>query len=386
MSNDLRQEFHRLEPEVLYINRVCASSSLVDIWVEDIPVMAKLDSGAEITILSTKVYLRLPCRPRRARDVVMRLADQDTSIAGFCISPLSLRIGPITCREKVYVAPIGDEMLLGHDLLHHWGAIHDMRTNTLIIGKEMVPLKMKCPDNQLRISRITAAQKVTVPPNTVKMVKATLDADLGYFCTDPANVDDLWFPSIVGRSDEKPVLCFINPSDRYRSIRRGQFITTASEVSEFLQPSLTSPRDHLDPLFSCSAIGAGPPGGANVECPSDVPEHLRQLAIDSSEDLTPEQRRELESVLVEFRDVFARDDFDLGNFTALEHEIDTGDARPIKQRMRRTPAMFAGEEEAHLKKMLKAGVIQESISEWASPPVLIRKKDGSVRWLSTIGL
>ena len=123
-----------------------------------------------------------------------------------------------------------------------------------------------------------------------------------------------------------------------------------------------------------------------MECPSDVPEHLRQLAIDSSEDLTPEQRRELESVLVEFRDVFARDDFDLGNFTALEHEIDTGDARPIKQRMRRTPAMFAGEEEAHLKKMLKAGVIQESISEWASPPVLIRKKDGSVRWLSTIGL
>ena len=47
--------------------------------------------------------------------------------------------------------------------------------------------------------------------------------------------------------------------------------------------------------------------------------------------------------------------------------------------MRRTPAFFAGEEEAHLKKMLDAGVIQPSISEWASAPVQIRKKDGQIR-------
>lgn len=30
--------------------------------------------------------------------------------------------------------------------------------------------------------------------------------------------------------------------------------------------------------------------------------------------------------------------------------------------------------------MLNAGVIQESVSDWASSPVLIRKRDGSVRW------
>ena len=33
-----------------------------------------------------------------------------------------------------------------------------------------------------------------------------------------------------------------------------------------------------------------------------------------------------------------------------------------------------------LKKMLDAGVIQESNSDWASPPVFIRKKDGSIRY------
>ena len=48
--------------------------------------------------------------------------------------------------------------------------------------------------------------------------------------------------------------------------------------------------------------------------------------------------------------------------------------------MRRTPLHFHDEEEACLKKMLDSKVIQPSNSEWASPSVLIQKKDGSVHW------
>ena len=40
--------------------------------------------------------------------------------------------------------------------------------------------------------------------------------------------------------------------------------------------------------------------------------------------------------------------------------------------MRRTPSGFAGKEKAHLDKMLKADVIQ--------PSILVRKRDGTVRW------
>ena len=86
--------------------------------------------------------------------------------------------------------------------------------------------------------------------------------------------------------------------------------------------------------------------------------------------------------------MFARSEFDFGDFTALVHEIDTGVAPPpVKEKMRRTPAFFSGEEEAHLNKMLDAGVIQPFISEWCrsgrscsgadqeeAAPVLIRKK------------
>ena len=51
----------------------------------------------------------------------------------------------------------------------------------------------------------------------------------------------------------------------------------------------------------------------------------------------------------------------------------------MRQRIRRTPLGFEDEERKHLDKMLAAGVIRPSASEWASAPVLIRKKDGGVR-------
>ncbi|MCW4335780.1 MAG: RNase H-like domain-containing protein [Candidatus Thiodiazotropha endolucinida] len=111
-----------------------------------------------------------------------------------------------------------------------------------------------------------------------------------------------------------------------------------------------------------------------------MPEHLEQVFTASKEHLTEQESAQLADLLNEYQDVFAKTEYDLGHFSGIEHAIDTGQARPIKQRMRRTPACFAGEEEAHLKKMLEAGVIQESTSEWASAPVLIRKRDGSVRW------
>ena len=74
------------------------------------------------------------------------------------------------------------------------------------------------------------------------------------------------------------------------------------------------------------------------------------------------------------------DETDLGLFTAIRLKINTGDARPIKQRVRRTPLGYADEEKAHLDSLLKANVIESSNSEWASPSVLVRKRDGPVRW------
>jgi hypothetical protein len=70
---------------------------------------------------------------------------------------------------------------------------------------------------------------------------------------------------------------------------------------------------------------------------AEVTDHLQDLLERSSKELTPPEMEKLSELLNELQDVFARGLFNFGNFTALEHEIDTGDARPVKERMRRTP-------------------------------------------------
>lgn len=102
--------------------------------------------------------------------------------------------------------------------------------------------------------------------------------------------------------------------------------------------------------------------------------------------MSPQETVLLQDVLLSYSDVFAENEFDLENFTAIEHNIDTGDAAPIKQRLRRTPVCYVDEEETHLNKLLNAGVIEPSISEWASAPVLVRKKMVLSAGVSIIGL
>ena len=96
--------------------------------------------------------------------------------------------------------------------------------------------------------------------------------------------------------------------------------------------------------------------------------------------MNDDKQDQLAELLIEFEDVFAKSEFNLGDFTDIVHDNVTGSSKAIKQRMRRTLTGFAGEEKAHLEKMLNAGVIKPSISEWASAPVLVRKRDGTVRW------
>jgi hypothetical protein len=84
----------------------------------------------------------------------------------------------------------------------------------------------------------------------------------------------------------------------------------------------------------------------------EIPEHLSNLFKKSRGELNGQEQTHLGELLCEFEDVFAKSDFDLGIFNAIQHVIDTGSNRPVKQRIRRTPLGFAGEEETQLKKML----------------------------------
>ena len=152
--------------ESVYIHQVRAGSSFVQLKVGSIDINARIDSGAEITILSSKIYEKLNNAPAKVKEVGLQMADKDTVKKGFIIQPLKMKLGNQCFSERVYVASIGDDMLLGHDLLHHLGVCLDMHTDTLILNEEQIPVTTNFNNNTLTVARVSVKHKVRLPPNT----------------------------------------------------------------------------------------------------------------------------------------------------------------------------------------------------------------------------
>jgi len=112
-----------------------------------------------------------------------------------------------------------------------------------------------------------------------------------------------------------------------------------------------------------------------------LPDHLQELFEKSCENIPDIQTREkLAEVLIKNKQAFASSKTDVGTCSVLKHRIDTAGGAPVRQPLRRTPVAFEKEELQYLQDQLKNGVIKPSESAWASPVVLVRKKDNSVRW------
>ena len=97
-------------------------------------------------------------------------------------------------------------------------------------------------------------------------------------------------------------------------------------------------------------------------------------------DLSQEETSRLQDFIWERRHVFSLSSTDLGCFKQIKHDIDTGNNRPVRQALRRHNPNTREEIKRQVGEMLEAGIIRPSTSPWASPPVMVRKKDGTMRF------
>ena len=112
-----------------------------------------------------------------------------------------------------------------------------------------------------------------------------------------------------------------------------------------------------------------------------VPEHLRELYVDSAKQLETEaQRGQWAEFLDKYQDMFAKSAEDLGGTNIVQHRIDTGNRLPIRQAPRRIPLHKRAIAQAEIEKMLRKGVIEPCDGPWASPIVLVTKKGGDTRF------
>ena len=340
-----------------------SSSCLVEANINGEVLHAIIDTGADVTLISDEVYNRMSEKPKKIGNVVLRTAGKGMKMEGQIVGPTNIIIGGRTYASNIYVAPLETEMILGRDFFANHKIVIDFGRNKLIMENEEVGFITRKETKQTEVVPVIAVRRITIPPNSVRQIKCKMKESLGSFIVERIHGSKYMVPRSLHSETKHPVVCLVNASNHYVTIKRDQELANATNI------------DQIMPEYEFTEREVG-----SIKDEQQIPEHLKELVEKSIQHLNKPEAEKVTQLILDYQDVFAKSDYDLGNFSAVEHSIETGDAPPIKMRMRRTPASFEGEEEELLKKMLKSGVIKPSNSDWCSAPVLIRKKDKSIRW------
>ena len=110
-----------------------------------------------------------------------------------------------------------------------------------------------------------------------------------------------------------------------------------------------------------------------------LPKHVQQMIEECQDLLTREQQDLAESLLSNFIPDFAKSKDDLSRTSVVHHGMTMLSKERVKMGPRRLVLAKREALKLELERLLKYGVIEPSKSCWASPVVLVTKKDGSIR-------
>ena len=105
-----------------------------------------------------------------------------------------------------------------------------------------------------------------------------------------------------------------------------------------------------------------------------------KIDLTGTNDWDPELMEETRKLFYEYAHIFALESLDMGHTSMVKHKIRLDNYTPFKERYIRIPPNLFNEVKNHLKEMIEVGAIWKSSSPWVSAVILVRKKDGSLRF------
>ena len=326
-----------------------------------------VDTGSSHSIVHSDVWETFP------EEIKKEIRQTSRSLVTVDGSPLdvvgeatiTIHLGKLRAKMDVVIANVTQAGILGLDFLEKFDATLDFSKGKLVVNKYEITLQKE--SNHPMCCRVSVAETTTIPARSETVLPGKVHVrgklpDSGV--VEATSRYQKHSPGIcVGRTLVNPQkvivpLRVINPTATDLVLYKGTNVAVVQQVGEVTSAFAEDTSDQ----------------------PAELDRPLQDLFDRSSEGLSENQKQSLHHLLVKHRDAFMGQDGRLGRTDKSQHRIDTGDAMPIKQHARRTPIHLRAEVQQQLDDMLEQGVIRPSQSPWASPVVLVKKKDGSLRF------
>lgn len=361
-------------PSFVRLSAVSKSCWFASVEIGGVSTNMLVDTGSSVSLLSKEIYETLSFRP-----ILTEVADTLTTADGepLCVygkSIFPLRINEIYFDHPIVIADLGGlSGILGLDFLSHNEILVDTCKGILMSSKLKIQLYRENSCDQ-KCARVQISENIRIPPRSEMFitgnVKGSISDDMT--CILEANNDqnggrDVLIPkSLVNVTKSSVVFSVLNPTDNEVNLIKNKSVANLQAVDYILENDEyeTSGKQNQD----------------EMSINSNLPNHLKSLLTNVSNKLSIVEKNELENFLLQYSDIFVGPDGELGRTDLTAHKIDTGDAKPIKLSPRRLPIFQRDVAEREIESMLQKEVIKPSNSPWASPIVLVKKKDGSTRF------
>ena len=245
-------------------------------------------------------------------------------------------------------------------------------------GLKLIPGYSPLSPGSCRVSAIVennTGKDITIPAKTTicqlglanripKLIYPGDDCDNGH---DPEEVDD---------TDEGLIY---KQFEQYKTVS-DQLLTESEIKSEKTQPKVVIEDIGPDMEEDIKTQNLNSDNAEDTSIEDDGSWILNVIDLSGLEDWPEKLQQEAKEMLKRNAKVFSKDDMDMGRTNLVKHHIKLTDSVPFKEAYRRIPPQMYDEVKTHLQEMLDLGAIRPSNSPWASAIVLVRKKDGRLRF------
>ena len=320
-----------------------------------------LDTGAGVSLIDLGslefVGLQDKIKERRKDDEgLINASGGEMDIVGVVSIPIVIGNRTVTQEFKVLNSRSHPIILLGRDFMKPFNTVKfDFVKQKVQLGKTQVNCLHVESETKERVRLLS---KTVLPARSEVLVRVRCNKTVAMHTVDFSPVPVKGVKGVfVSKARVIPDAC-------------GEFIVSVVNVNE-----------NEVILHGRSTLGY-------VHHAAEVVASISEASGDSSikfvkygEHLSPNQLAAAQKLVQKFEGMFTENSKKPKQTHLVNHQIITDGALPVKAKYRRVPVAWEDEIESQIQEMLKNGIIRPSASPWNSPTILVKKKDGSTRFV-----